>query len=264
MSNLDTLETVLTWEGEIDNARIRELLEVKTVWASRLLGQLVDRMGYRARRVTAHAPLEFLELKPKRRSPDEYLRLISGKPGWPNDVIHDARRDLSHVSPRVFGILLQAIHRQSGVRILYCSMSSPQGRERIVYPHAFVRAPRRWHVRAWCDHRQDYCDFNLGRIASAEAVDSETLHPGSEDSAWTRFLELTVVPHPDMTIEQQRMVAQEYFPGSMALRLRVREALAGYAIQDLRLAMVPHKEKPPAYQLLVFDAHKLPALFSDC
>lgn len=264
MSNLDTLETVLTWEGEIDNARIRELLGVKTVWASRLMGQLVTLMGQRAGRSTAHAPLEFRESKPKRRSPDEYLQLISAGTGWPNTVIHDARRDLSHVSPRVFGILLQAIRRQRGVRIVYRSMSSPEGRERVVFPHAFVRAPRRWHVRAWCEQRQDYCDFNLGRIATAEAVDTDSLHPGSKDSAWTRMLEFRIVPHPDLTIEQQRMVAQEYFPGAMALRLRVREALAGYAIQDLRLARDPRIEKPPAYQLLVFDAHKLPALFSDC
>jgi hypothetical protein len=61
-----------------------------------------------------------------------------------------------------------------------------------------------------------------------------------------------------------QMVANEYFPGAMALRLRVREALAAYAIQDLRLALDPRKEKPPAYQLLVYGADKLPALFSYC
>lgn len=48
-----------------------------------------------------------------------------------------------------------------------------------------------------------------------------------------------------------------------AMRLRVRECLAAYAIQDLRLALGPSCELPPNYQLLVCNAAKLPPLFSD-
>ena len=59
---LSDLETVLLWEGEIDNFRIRELLGVQAVWASRLMGALRTHMGVRAARSTAHAPLRLAGL----------------------------------------------------------------------------------------------------------------------------------------------------------------------------------------------------------
>ncbi len=76
---LSDLETVLLWEGEIDNFRIRELLGVQAVWASRLMGALRTHMGVRAARSTAHAPLRLAPGQPereRRQSPDDYLRML--------------------------------------------------------------------------------------------------------------------------------------------------------------------------------------------
>jgi predicted DNA-binding transcriptional regulator YafY len=125
-----------------------------------------------------------------------------------------------------------------------------------------VRAPRRWHVRAWCDQRSEFRDFTLGRIASAAYVDLPSSHPQAEDAKWNRKLELVIVAHPGLTIEQQEMIALEYFPGARAMRLSVRECLAAYAIQDLRLALDAEKEAPPEFQLLVSNSRKLPLTFS--
>jgi predicted DNA-binding transcriptional regulator YafY len=258
---LNHLETVLTWEGAIDNERIRQLLDVKSVWASRLMGQLVKVMGRRARRASAHAPLEFVNPRAPRRSPDEYLRAVNPQHDpLIGNFIEDARIDLSPVSPHVFSTLFRAIRWQTGVKVVYRSMNDPAGSERIIYPHAFVRAPRRWHVRAWCDQRRAYRDFTLGRIASAECIDAPNDHPQSEDAEWVDFLELVVVAHPNLSTAQQEMIAQEFFPGARAMRLRVRRCLAAYAVQDLRLATDPALHAPPDYQLLVSNAAKLPQL----
>lgn len=263
MSHLSNLETVLTWEGAIDNERIRQLLDVKAVWASRLMGELVKRMGRRARRASAHAPLEFADPRSARRSPDEYLRIVSHhQDRLVGGFVEDARIDLSAVAPQVFSTLFRAVKHQTGVQIIYRSMSSPAGSERIIFPHAFVRAPRRWHVRAWCAQRLGYRDFTLGRMASAELVDTPNMNPQDGDAEWLRMLELVVVAHPALSIAQQEMIAHEYFPGARAMRLRVRECLASYAIQDLRLALDASKQTPPNYQLLVSNAAKLPPLFS--
>src|SRR2546422_112722 len=54
-NRLPDLETILLWEGEIDNLRIRELFGVQPVWASRLLGELTKHMGRRAARACARA-----------------------------------------------------------------------------------------------------------------------------------------------------------------------------------------------------------------
>ncbi|MBX3656505.1 MAG: WYL domain-containing protein [Ramlibacter sp.] len=262
MSHLSHLETVLTWEGAIDNERIRQLLDVKAVWASRLMGELVQRMGRRARRASAHAPLESCDPKASRRSPDEYLRTVNpAQDPAIGGIVEDARVDLSPVSPQVFSTLFRAVRQQTGVRIVYRSMNSPAGTERVIYPHAFVRAPRRWHVRAWCAQRQGYRDFTLGRMAAAERLDAPNSHPQTGDAEWLNRLELVIVAHPALSAAQQDMIAQEYFPGGRAMRLRVRECLAGYAIQDLRLATDAFRQAPPDYQLLVSNAAKLPPLF---
>lgn len=262
MSHLTNLETVLTWEGAIDNERIRQLLDVKAVWASRLLGELVRRMGRRARRASAHAPLEFADHRSTRRSPDEYLRVVNThQDRMIGGVVEDARVDLSGVSSQVFSTLFRAIRHRTGVKTIYRSMTSPAGTESIIYPHAFVRAPRRWHVRAWCAQRLGYRDFTLGRMASAELLDHPNDHPQADDAEWRHMLELVIVAHPALSIAQQEMIAHEYFPGARAMRLRVRECLAAYAIQDLRLALDSSRQTPPDYQLLVSNAAKLPPLF---
>lgn len=262
VSHLTDLETVLTWEGAIDNERIRQLLDVKSVWASRLMGELVKRMGGRARRASAHAPLELVDSKATRRSPDEYLRIVSTRQDrLIGGCIEDSRIDLSAVSPQVFATLFRAVKQQTGVQVVYRSMSSPSGSERVIFPHAFVRAPRRWHVRAWCANRLAYRDFTLGRMASATPLDTPSSNPQDGDIEWARMLELVVVAHPHLSPAQQEMIAHEYFPGARAMRLRVRECLAAYAIQDLRLALDPIRQLPPDYQLLITNADKLPALF---
>lgn len=79
---------------------------------------------------------------------------------------------------------------------------------------------------------------------------------------WCRMLELIVVANPALTIAQQEMIAHQYLAGARRMRLRVRECLASYAIQDLRLALDASKQAPPNHQLLVSSAAKLPQLFA--
>lgn len=256
------LETVLVWEGEIDNPRIRELFGVRSVWASRLLAELTKHMGKRATRATAYAPLRLTEPagRNKRRSPDDYLRIVDGS-GYGEGLFEDARRDLSVVAPEVFSEVVRAMRRKVGLELLYRSMNHPAGTQRLVFPHALVRVPRRWHMRAWCSERKDFRDFTLGRVASAAISEAPTPQTRENDKDWNELATFSVIPHPALTAEQQAMIAAEYFPGASARQLKVRRCLVGYIIQDLRLATDPKKHSPPEYQLLVHDVKKLQPLF---
>lgn len=259
---LSDLETVLVWEGEIDNQRIRELLGVKPVWASRLLGALETRLGARAARVSAHAPLRLATWRSeqgRRQSPDEYLRIASAAPGSMelHSILEDARRDLSIVAPETFAAVVQAIRKSTGLEMTYRSMNQPKGSVRVVFPHALVRAPRRWHMRAWCTERKEFRDFTLGRIGPTTPVLSKAPYSRSDDSDWNKFVVLTVIAHPDLNNDQRAMIAAEYFPGASARHLKVRRCLASYTIQDLRLATNAVKQTPPEFQLLVSNAEKL-------
>lgn len=265
-ARIEDLETVLVWEGELDNEGIRELLGVKAVWASRLLGALTRAMGRRAKRETPYAPLK-LALRsasaPRHRSPDDYLRVVSGsKDLRRRRMVEDARMDLATASPTVFAAVLKAVSTGTGLRVVYRSMSTPAGSTRLVFPHALVRAPRRWHMRAWCSERNDFRDFTLGRVASVQAVEEAAPMGRKDDQEWNSHLELDLVAHPALNADQQAMIADEYFAGAKTLRLKVRQCLAAYIIQDLRLSTDEHKLGPPEYQLLVRNTATLPPLFS--
>ncbi len=246
----------------MENERIRRLLDVKAVWASRLMGELTARMEGRAIRSSAHAPLTLLRPDTDRRSPDEYLNVISTHhDDMVGALIEDARMDLSTVQRGMFTTCFSAARRGTGLKIVYRSMSTPMGSERTVYPHSLIRAPRRWHMRAWCEERKGFRDFTLGRIVTAELLDTSTPYRRDDDKEWNNILELVVVAHPGLSQEQQRMIAAENFPDAAERRLKVRECLASYIIQDLRLALDPIKHPAPEYQLMVGNTDKLPPLF---
>lgn len=263
LDRVSDLETILYWEGEIDNQRVRELLGVQPVWASRLLAELAKHMGKQATRVTSRSPLKLTSAESKRiniHTLDDYLRVV-GKHPSSNNFVEDARLDLSIVAPDVFVTMMQAIKNKIGAKIVYRSMTDPNGSERVIFPHAIVRAPRRWHVRAWCDKRQEFRDFTLGRIVSASRINDSAPHSRSEDGAWNDIVSFYIFAHPDLSPAQQAMIMNEYFPGASARQLSVRRCLAAYIIQDLRLATDTKKHRPPEYQLYVPDATKLKLMF---
>jgi len=170
--------------------------------------------------------------------------------------------DLAAASPAVFSAVFRAITAGTGLSMVYRSMSSPEGTTRLVFPHALVRAPRRWHMRAWCSERQDFRDFTLGRVASVQVVDEAATRRRKDDEEWNAQLELELVAHPALSVEQQDMIAGEYFAGAKSLRLKVRQCLAAYIIQDLRLSTDERRHVPPEYQLLVNNTETLPPLFN--
>lgn len=242
---IEDLETILTWEGEVDNARIRDILNVKPVWASRLLGELVQHMGTRAKRASAHAPLTFVDQK-FNGSPDDYLQIVSG-----SEFIEDARLDISSLQPDLFSKVIQATRRSRGLRISYRSMTNPLGSQRVVFPHAIVRVSRRWHMRAWCESRKEFRDFTLGRISEIEHFDAPSPKERDGDRDWVEKVNITVIAHPALTYEQQEMIRAEYFPKAAARRLTLRRCLADYVLRDLHIATDMEKHLPPEYQLAV-------------
>lgn len=261
---LEDLRVILLWEGEIDNLRIREIAGVKTVWASRLLAALTEACADIAERQTSHAPLRLKSASRKRgvaASPDAYLRALAIQGPLPS-MLEDCRRDLSVVRPDVFAALAQATRQHGGVHLRYASMTRPEGTERVIYPHAIVRAPRRWHVRAWCSESKAFRDFNLGRIAVAQGVEGNAPKQRADDADWNKQVTVNVIAHPHLSSAQQAVVAQEFYPHAAARALTMRRCLVGYVIQDLNIATDPERELPPRFQLCVADPAKILPLFA--
>lgn len=246
------MEGILDWEGEIGNARVRKLFDLQPVQASRLLAEFRTRLGDR---LIEDGRAKVLRLaSPEQRcsemSLDEYVRQTRPIED-PAGCVYDARVDLTDVRPSVFAALRKAARCRIGVAISYSSMTNPKPSERVIYPHSLVHVGRRWHVRAWCGKRSEFRDFTMGRIRSASPLDGVTPHDVTDDNAWNQMIQLRLVAHRGLSADQQLVVRNEYFQGTMGRRLSVRACLAQYTIQDLRAAVDPEHEVPPDYQMEV-------------
>ncbi|KVQ19957.1 hypothetical protein WL99_29020 [Burkholderia cepacia] len=159
--------------------------------------------------------------------------------------------DFAHTSPRIFSRLSLAIADRLRVKFLYCSMNNPEPHERIVEPHSLLRAGRRWHVRGYCLHRQDFRDFVLGRMSNIKLLSEPSLIDVSTDVAWSTVLQVRITAHPSLAPSQQLVVRNEYFNGASARIESCRAALLKYMVQELMAATDIDRQMPPDYQMAV-------------
>lgn len=61
---------------------------------------------------------------------------------------------------------------------------------------------------------------------------------------WEGALELEVGAHPALSATQQELIRHEYLAGAASKTLEVRQALAGYIVQDLRIATDISRDVP--------------------
>jgi predicted DNA-binding transcriptional regulator YafY len=260
------MEVLLRWEGELDNSRLREVFGIQSVQASRLLAAFLSEFTDAVTRATPYAPITATKsFRPRfaGTSPDEYLQLVQKLgPTHIDSTVEDLRLDLSPVLPALFAVITQACRRRVGLRIRYRSLAAPEGQDRLVYPHALVRAARRWHARAWCVQRQAFRDFALGRIAKATFDAEPAPTEAQTDKDWSDFVKLVVQAHPGLSDGQARLLRDEYLGGEESRTLQVRRCLVGYTVQDLRIATEPTKHTPPEYQLALSNARDFAGEFA--
>lgn len=170
--------------------------------------------------------------------------------------------DLSTPSPQHFSVISEAIRVGRAVQLTYRSMQNPEPHQRIISPHNLIRAGRRWHVRAYCDTRQDFRDYALGRIVEAKLLPAPATRGEQDDKAWLTGVRVRLVAHPDLTLEQESLIRFEYFGNTAARVETCRGALVSYFIQDVRAATDVKKQRPPDYQLAVANLEEVrPWLF---
>ncbi|WLT40287.1 WYL domain-containing protein (plasmid) [Synechocystis sp. B12] len=256
-SRFQLLATLLAWEGELRNGRLQELLGVTSVQASRLIAQ------FRSEFPTSlehDAPQKRWVLAGEAPAPgglDSYMATLEAGERW----FEDGRVDFLIPDRCVFAALRAACVGGTGVELIYSSLTQPKGQLRTLYPQTLVRLSQRWHVRAWCTQRKGYADFNLGRMTRVRLLNSTRPFLPADDD-WNLHIDVRLSAHSSLSAEHEQVVRTECFAGAAARRLRVRRALAGYVINDIRAATDPARQTPPDYLLEVLNVSELgPYLF---
>lgn len=269
-NRLRLLKLLLTWEGRISNARLRELFELSSIRASQWIREIRDqapewvRLNSIERTFDATAAFYMEKSGVIEGDLEHYLSIV----GLPNAInangnsVVAAFPDIIIPNPRIFSVLSMAARIGRMVEITYRSMSEPQPHKRSISPHSIVHAGRRWHVRAYCSEKEQFRDYALGRVVDAKLLDKPSEKVMNDDEAWMAEVRVRLTAHPDLSPEQESVIRFEYFKNTAARVVVCRGALVNYFIQDVRAAIDIKKQCPPEYQLAISNIKEVkPWLF---
>jgi len=262
------IEIVSLWEGHLTTRHLMTTFGIKRQQASRDIN---------AYKVFAPGNIEYLPARkgyiPRKRfkpvftegTVDEYLNLVDSR-GFIGSVAHhvaipDVHTHILHSPPRlakpaIVRSMVDACRRGLRLEIIYASMSSPEGEERIIAPHAVVSSGYRWHVRAFCEKNRDYRDFLLGRVLEIPGDLGPALEDPQNDSRWQSEITLRLVPNPALTQKQRELVRYERCFEGEVLELRTREATAIYLLHMLQVP-ASESDNPRANPLVLEDPRSI-------
>lgn len=182
---------------------------------------------------------------------NEYLDMISGIESETFSVTVESCEHLAavqkldrSVKPEVLREVLKACRSFNCLEITYASMNAPIPHKRVISPHMLIYTGFRWHVRAYCHKRGNYRDFVLSRIQSPEFVTSEFV-TNEADDLWQESVTLFLVPNPNLSEDQKRLVEQDFCMADGQLSIDVRKALAHYALQRYQAGIIEDDIKEP-------------------
>lgn len=261
---LKAIETLLLWEGQVSRPRLGELFDIHgtnlskdmAAYAELVPGNCCYETGVRAYVLTSDARPQLSEGKFH-----EYESLVGTMPaeGLRAGVeLLTTEQHATAISYRPFSRIHAAIREGKQLSIEYRSLGNPDRHQRTIRPHAFIQAGPRWHLRAYCEGAEAFRDFNLGRISRVLDPKATSL-PGPEaDIWWNTKIELRLVPHPELTSAQSRLVRDEYMGRAAALVFEAKQAVAKYIVRNYGAATNVSKEHPPQYLLAVDKPEALP------
>jgi predicted DNA-binding transcriptional regulator YafY len=262
---LEFIEFRLFWEGGVNRSDITDYFGVSVPQASKDLSQYQalapENIAYDRSEKRYFATKEFRArfLKP---DADRYLAQLRSLAGgvvnredtWlaeppPAEVVPMPRR---HVDPAILRTATDAIREGKALEIRYQSLAGnrPQPTWRWISPHAFAFDGNRWHIRAFCHIDRTFKDFLLPRVlktrdtAPAEAS-------VADDSHWNEIVTIGLKPHPGLTEDQKRIVAQDFGMRGERLDVKVRLALLYYVLRRLDLHDFAGEKRPAREQHVV-------------
>jgi hypothetical protein len=255
------IESLLRWEGEVSNRRLRQVLGLQAVAASRLIA------AYRARypraieehtRKKRFVPTPHFTLHCARGTLTEYEQLTRGAPAR---EIEDARLEIAQPDEDHFAHLLQAVRFERWVKLTLLRQNRPESLR--ARPLRLVAADPGWFLRAWVESAARFELISLAQVTKVTPDATSTDSPVPEDDEWEERLTLRLQIHQDASPEEEARLRRTFFKGAAGRRLEVRAALAPILLQHLRIALRPDEQRPPAYQFELANLNQLKGRLSE-
>ncbi len=158
---------------------------------------------------------------------------------------------LQTVDPSLFRHINFAIRNRKALTVMYHSKSRPEGRIRIIHPHALASSGLRWHCRAYDSETSEFRDFNLSRIGEIIRSENSLEDPGM-DSKWVNYITLRIGANPLLSLSFQDVVKRDH-GFETHLQVRMREAMVPYFIQFHNISTSVHTDNPDEKPLVLVN-----------
>lgn len=250
---LKTIEVVAKWTGAVNTTALISVFGITRVAASRDFKRYIEscpgNLYYNATRRT-YVKAEPFQLRFSKGHIDEFFEYLSRSTSIETDVrssvlIERLQPTAFHIPAALMAPVVQAVRQCAAMVIRYASLTHPDGTERTIVPHTLVYASYRWHLRAYCQQRQSFRDFNLSRILGVPTVlgpASPAMRAGADD-LWQRMVLLKFAPSPLLSEPQRRVIEREFSMQGGIHTFSTRAALLHYSIQTHQASLKPEPDK---------------------
>jgi hypothetical protein len=153
------------------------------------------------------------------------------------------------VSPNIMRVLIAGIKQQKRVDTEYVSLTTPNNEGRVIHPHTLVKTGLRWHLRAYCEEKEEHRDFVLSRFRGELSLLEGEVFTADKDELWNKQIELIFIANQRLSSEQKRIVEQDYDMQNGQLIIQTTAALAQYVVQEMQVSTKYVDITPEAQQL---------------
>lgn len=228
---MKVIEIVLVWEERLTTNHLQSYFGITRMQASRDIkhySQLSNQITYdysaRGYKPTPDFTPLFISL-----DVHEYMnyaaKLNDEKDGF-TKIIPPTR----FIEREFVRTLISAIKGKMSVRIHYSSLSSGELVERLIHPHTLVDSHIRWHIRAYCELREGFRDFNLSRmVAVSQAIEkTPEQYQKQSDVEWMTEVKVNFIPKATYSPQQKKILLSEHFAEDGQIQVISSEALLNY------------------------------------
>lgn len=257
------IERLGWWRGTVNRGDLNDVFGISAAQASAdiqsYIGMNPNALVYnlRSKRYEAQAGMTCRLHKPRL---EDAVRLFLGgdspamvslQAPQPEDGV-DVFRPLTRKAPaNVERRLFLALDQGLRLKVKYWSVNTASARKREIAPHALGHDGYRWHARAWCFENEDYRDFVVSRMESADWPTAK-FPPPQPDEQWNTMERVVVRPHGSLSKAQKKAIEYDYGMTRARLEISVRSAMKEYLLAHLRIPVVGDDGKPrPSHLELV-------------
>lgn len=253
------IEYLVYWEGGVNSNILSKHLDVSLLTARKQIqeyqNEYPDNLEYQQR---SFEKLYIASEKFERhRISDEwrdYLSFIHSTAQMNASIDkslidESAIKPIQQVDPKIFNGVYKAIRNKQAITVSYRSKTRPEGKVRVIHPHAIASNGNRWHCRAFCGQSKSFKDFNINRIQRILLTEPSSIKP-AEDINWHELISVTIKPNPSLPDKLQEFVLLDY-GHDKPFRVSVKRALLPYYLQFHRISTDPHHDDPNEKPLAV-------------